>query len=78
MGLIATLIGQEIEIDLPKGQVDKNKCYGSIKPKNLMYTGLFLAAIGVAGYVILVVGLRRPQYKRLEAEKSKTNSDNPT
>ena len=70
MGLVSTLIGQALETDLPEGQEQKTKCYGSIKPKNLTYSGLFLAAVGVSGYVILVAGLRHPQYKRLEAEKS--------
>ena len=78
MGLISTLIGQALETDLPEGQENKTKCYGNIKPKNLTYTGLFLAAVGVSGYVILVAGLRHPKYKRLEAEKSKSDSDNPT
>ena len=78
MGLISTLIGQALETDLPKGQEHKTKCYGNIKPKDLTYSGLFLAAVGVSGYIILVTGLRHPQYKRLEAEKSKSNSDNPT
>lgn len=78
MGLISTLIGQALETDLPKGQEHKTKCYRSIKAKDLTYTGLFLAAVGVSGYVILVAALRHPQYKRLEAEKAKNDTDNPT
>ena len=78
MGLISTLIGQALETDLPKGQEHKTKCYGNIKPKDLTYTGLFLAAVGVTGYIILVAGLRHPRYKRLEAEKLKSDTDNLT
>lgn len=78
MGLILTLIGQAMERDLPKGQEDRSKCYGSIKPKDLTYTGLFFAAVGVLGYFVFVVGLRHPKYKRVEAERSKNVSGNPT
>ena len=78
MGLLLTLIGQAMERDLSKNQKDKSDCYGNIEPKDLTYTGLFFAAVGVLGYCVLVVGLRNPKYKRVEAERSKNVSDNPT
>lgn len=79
MGLVLTLIGQVLERDLPEGQEDKSKCYGSIKPKDLTYTGLFFVVVGVSGYVVFVIGLRRLKYRRLDAEKLKTsNSANST
>ncbi|XP_065919337.1 solute carrier family 49 member A3-like isoform X2 [Dysidea avara] len=74
MGLFLTTVGEVMERDVSEEQKDRSKCYGNIKPKDLTYTGLFFAAIGVAGYLLLVIGLRHPVYKRLQAEKSGTSS----
>jgi len=79
MGLILTLSGEALERDLPKSQEDKSDCYGNIEPKDLKYTGLFFATVGVLGYLVFVIGLRKLKYKRLIDEQLKiSDSDNPT
>ena len=83
MGLLLTTVGEAMKRDVSKDQQLRNKCYGNIKPKDLTYTGLFFAAVGVAGFLVLVIGLRHPMYKRLQAERSGTlttasEADNPT
>lgn len=78
MGLLFTLIGQVLERDLPEGQEARSRCFGSIEPKDLTYTGLFFATVGVLGYCLFVIGLRHPRYKRVEAERSKSEPGNPT
>jgi len=83
MGLLLTIVGEAMERDVSKDQQLQSKCYGNIKPKDLTYTGLFFAVVGVTGFLVLVIGLRHPVYKRLQAERSGTltttsESDNPT
>jgi len=78
VGLFLTSVGEVMERDVSEDQRNRSKCYGNIEPKDLTYTGIFFAVVGVAGYLVLIIGLRNPVYKRVMAEKLNESSTSNT